>query len=399
MTARALLSIAGLLAGLPGPSVEGAYAVQACPDAAGCAQVRLGSATGMRGDTVRVRLAFAQGPDDGQPGGVDEIVALALTLNIDGVGIGPPLTLADCTLQENGLPKAITPDPSLANFKVVVENASCAGRTHCLCPDPVSGIRPDVFVNLAIFGPDPLRVPGTAPNELPPLPSGPLLAIDFKIGSTAAGTVTLHVFNEASDNGPPPFGAFVSAGDRLKVDQTCVPVAGLPLCSGTARVSQVATFDGSITVVTPPTATGTKTLTVTATDTPTPTRSPTSTPLPTSAATVTATRLLPATETPSAPPTGTATPTQSPTPTPTATPMNTTVPAPSLTPPRRSCVGDCDDSGAVTIDEVVTMINIALGTAPPAACTAGDANGNGDITVDEILAGVNNVLNGCMRGS
>jgi hypothetical protein len=59
------------------------------------------------------------------------------------------------------------------------------------------------------------------------------------------------------------------------------------------------------------------------------------------------------------------------------------------------CVGDCDGSGAVTIDEIITMVNVALGTASVDACPAGDASGEGEITVDEVIQAVNNSLNDC----
>jgi hypothetical protein len=49
----------------------------------------------------------------------------------------------------------------------------------------------------------------------------------------------------------------------------------------------------------------------------------------------------------------------------------------------------------VTVDEILSMVNIALGNANLGTCEAGDANDDGDITVDEILAAVNNALNGC----
>ena len=61
-----------------------------------------------------------------------------------------------------------------------------------------------------------------------------------------------------------------------------------------------------------------------------------------------------------------------------------------------ACVGDCNnDGGAVTLDEVVTMVDIAFGHTPLAACQAGDANHDGQITVDELLRAVNNALTGC----
>jgi len=52
----------------------------------------------------------------------------------------------------------------------------------------------------------------------------------------------------------------------------------------------------------------------------------------------------------------------------------------------------------VTIDEILTMVNIALGNAPVAECEAGDDNDDDQITVDEILQAVNNALNGCSGG-
>jgi hypothetical protein len=71
----------------------------------------------------------------------------------------------------------------------------------------------------------------------------------------------------------------------------------------------------------------------------------------------------------------------------------TPTPAPTFTPPR--CVGDCNGNGQVTIDDILTMVNMALGNAPVTTCEAGDANHDGQITVDEILTAVNNALNGC----
>jgi hypothetical protein len=59
------------------------------------------------------------------------------------------------------------------------------------------------------------------------------------------------------------------------------------------------------------------------------------------------------------------------------------------------CKGDCHDDGAVSVAEILTLVNIALGNTSASACLAGDANGDGRITVDEILAAVNNALNGC----
>jgi len=49
----------------------------------------------------------------------------------------------------------------------------------------------------------------------------------------------------------------------------------------------------------------------------------------------------------------------------------------------------------VTVDELIMMVNIALGNAAINACAAGDANNDLAITVDEILTAVRNALDGC----
>ncbi len=64
-----------------------------------------------------------------------------------------------------------------------------------------------------------------------------------------------------------------------------------------------------------------------------------------------------------------------------------------------SCVGDCNDDQQVTVDEIVTMVGIALGNSQLSGCPAGDSNHDGMITVDEILSAVNNALNGCNAGT
>jgi hypothetical protein len=63
--------------------------------------------------------------------------------------------------------------------------------------------------------------------------------------------------------------------------------------------------------------------------------------------------------------------------------------------PTLTCVGDCRGAKDVTVDDLVTMVNIALDRAPSSACSAGDANQDGMITIDELLTAVNNALNGC----
>ena len=60
-----------------------------------------------------------------------------------------------------------------------------------------------------------------------------------------------------------------------------------------------------------------------------------------------------------------------------------------------ACVGDCDDGGAVTINELITGVNIALGTQALGFCPLFDANADGMVGINELIAGVNNALNGC----
>jgi subtilase family serine protease len=59
------------------------------------------------------------------------------------------------------------------------------------------------------------------------------------------------------------------------------------------------------------------------------------------------------------------------------------------------CSGDCNGDGAVTVDEIVTAVHIALGAQPVSTCEPADANGDGSVTVDELLQLVHRALNGC----
>ena len=59
------------------------------------------------------------------------------------------------------------------------------------------------------------------------------------------------------------------------------------------------------------------------------------------------------------------------------------------------CTGDCSNDGEVTVDEIITGVNIGLGTAAIDGCLAFDSNADGLVTVDEIVTAVNNALSGC----
>ena len=80
-----------------------------------------------------------------------------------------------------------------------------------------------------------------------------------------------------------------------------------------------------------------------------------------------------------------------------ALPTATIPPSPTHTPGTNTspCVGDCNADGAVTVDELVTGVNIALDILPLTRCTALDANTDGQITVNELVIAVNATLNGC----
>lgn len=59
------------------------------------------------------------------------------------------------------------------------------------------------------------------------------------------------------------------------------------------------------------------------------------------------------------------------------------------------CVGDCNSSGDVTVNEIITLVNLALGNGSVSECLAGDADHSGTVTVNEIIVAVNNALAGC----
>jgi hypothetical protein len=60
-----------------------------------------------------------------------------------------------------------------------------------------------------------------------------------------------------------------------------------------------------------------------------------------------------------------------------------------------TCVGDCNGDGSVSIDDIIEMVDIALGDLDVSRCPAGDANDDNQITIDEILKAVSVALNGC----
>jgi len=62
------------------------------------------------------------------------------------------------------------------------------------------------------------------------------------------------------------------------------------------------------------------------------------------------------------------------------------------------CVGDCNNDNTVAINELVTGVNIALGSAAVLTCPSFDANGDGVVAINELITGVNNALGTCPSG-
>jgi len=60
-----------------------------------------------------------------------------------------------------------------------------------------------------------------------------------------------------------------------------------------------------------------------------------------------------------------------------------------------TCAGDCDGDGAVTVDEIVAMVTIALDLEPVDICRSSDRDGNNAVEIDEVIAAVSFALNGC----
>ena len=61
----------------------------------------------------------------------------------------------------------------------------------------------------------------------------------------------------------------------------------------------------------------------------------------------------------------------------------------------QTCVGDCDGDGTVSIAELITGVNMALGNAPVDDCPAFDALADRQVTINELIEGVANASRGC----
>lgn len=63
------------------------------------------------------------------------------------------------------------------------------------------------------------------------------------------------------------------------------------------------------------------------------------------------------------------------------------------------CAGDCDFNGAVSINELVTGVNLALNAESDAVCIALDVDDNGQVAINELISAVANALDGCLAAT
>lgn len=89
-----------------------------------------------------------------------------------------------------------------------------------------------------------------------------------------------------------------------------------------------------------------------------------------------------------------------PTPTETPDPTATATATPSVTPSSTVavCIGNCSGDGAVTVDELVSLLNIALGAKPASVCPEGIPTGAA-VDVALLVRAVANALGGCGAGA
>ena len=64
-------------------------------------------------------------------------------------------------------------------------------------------------------------------------------------------------------------------------------------------------------------------------------------------------------------------------------------------PAAAQCGGDCNGDGMVAINELISGVNIALGSAEIGTCASFDTSGNEGVEINELVAAVNHALEGC----
>jgi hypothetical protein len=293
----------------------------------------------------------------------------------------------------------------------------CAGR--------LLGQAVDVFVNPAsqtmnVGDPVSIEIRLNA-NALDVCQGGVFLQFDtvrlnFVNGANNTATWNLGVFDvEPAQNEPGVVSLNVGAASAVNANDVLVSTlnftatsagaAGLSLLFNAGREETQFFAPNCATAVTTSRAGGSVSIEV-PTPTPSPTFTPTNTPSPTASPTNTPT--LAPRNTPTSNNTPTETPTQAPVSAPTSTPtVNTSTPTntptatqtPTLTPTpiAGQCAGDCNGSGDVTVDEIIILVNIGLGTADASACPNGISSGQA-VGIGLIIQAVNNARNGCGGG-
>ncbi|MGD0947074.1 MAG: choice-of-anchor Q domain-containing protein [Candidatus Binatia bacterium] len=303
--------------------------------------------------------------------GDESVCSVAPVNNLDQRGyVRPGTGSVNCSIgayEYNAVPASLSPTPTPTNTPLPA-NSCCEYASQSACGAPVNG----------------QCQPGGTPV---------LNAACTSTGSCATVTPTqMPTATDTPANTPTNTSLPANSCCEYASLSACgAPVNGQCQPGGTPVLNAACTSTGSCATVTPtqmPTATDTPTNTPThpptKTVSPTPTSTPSSIATPSQTATTTSTPTFTATAAPSASATATLISTG------TATPKLTS----TATPP--PCVGDCNGDTQVTVNEIIVLVNIALGSAEPAACAAGIPSGS-QVNVALIIQAVNNALNGCVQ--
>lgn len=255
--------------------------------------------------------------------------------------------------------------PSFNFGLAVISNGRTAQRNTFGSAEAVAGRRPRLTVTFAF----PTLTPTLSPTLSPSRTMSPTTTLSPTRTPTLTPTLTRtrtgSPTRTGTKTGTP---TWTQVPTRTGSPTRTGTVTTTPTISLTATASRTAT----ITPTAPPSATPTKR--ATATNAPSTTASPTATSVRSATATSTVTASATATH---------------PDPTTSATVTQTTTPLPP------ACPGDCRGDGAVTVDELVSLVNIALGNLPISICDNADVDHNGEITIEEIVGAVNRALSGC----
>src|SRR5262245_40196818 len=60
-----------------------------------------------------------------------------------------------------------------------------------------------------------------------------------------------------------------------------------------------------------------------------------------------------------------------------------------------NCAADCNGDGVVTVPELISSINVALGNVPLSACAAADGDGDSAVLVEDLINGIGGAVGGC----